>query len=147
MLQKPVAKLVCEKSDTGLVSIQYARESLVESSTGKLIAELGRVELMAMRCGVPVPSIISSLPFAACVIEVPRLYTAGLHNLVAQLLLSGVPVFIAGESADVKATVAALKATVAEDMCQCDVAIYNLSSKTPLYTSTSHGFHLFCHCI
>ena len=138
LLQKPVAKPVCEKSDTGLVSIQCARESLVESSTGKLFAESGRVELMAMRCGVPVPSIISSLPFAACVIEVPRLYTAGLHNLVAQLLLSGVPVFIAGESADVKATVAALKANVAEDMYQCDVALYNLSSKTPLYTSTSH---------
>ena len=91
-----------------------------------------------MRCGVPVPSVISSRPFAACVIEVPRLYTAGLHNLVAQLLLSGVPMFIAGESADVKATVAALKATVAEDMYQCDVSIYNLSTKTPLYTSTSH---------
>ena len=29
----------------------------------------------------------------------------------------GAPVFIAGECADVKATVAALKATVAEDMC------------------------------
>ena len=41
-------------------------------------------------------------------------------------------------SADVKATVAALKATVAEDMYQCDVAIYNLSTKTPLYTSASH---------
>ena len=138
LLQKPVAKPVCEKSDTGLVSIQCARESLVETSTGKLIAESSRVELMTMRCGVPVPSIISSLPFAACVIEVPCLYTAGLHNLVAQLLLSGVPVFIAGESADVKAIVAALKATVAEDMYQCDVAIYNLSTKTPLYTSTSH---------
>ena len=138
LLQKPVAKPVCEKSDTGLVSIQCARESLVESSTGKLIAESGRVELMAMRCGVPVPSIVISLPFAACVIEVPRLYTTGLHNLVAQLLLSGVPVFIAGESADVKATVAALKATVAEDMYQCGVAIYILSNKTPLYTSTSH---------
>ena len=138
LLQKPVAKPVCETSDTGLVSIQCARESLVESNTGKLIAESGRVELMAMRCGVPVPSIISSLPFAACVIEVPRLYTAGLHNLVAQLLWSGVHVFIAVESADVKAPVAAFKATVAEDMYQCDVAIYNLSNRTPLYTSTSH---------
>ena len=77
-------------------------------------------------------------PFAACVIEVPRLYTAGLHNLVAQLLLSAVPVFIAGESADGKVTVAALEGTVAEDMYQCDVAIYNLLTKTPLYTSTSH---------
>ena len=64
--------------------------------------------------------------------------TAGLHDLVAQLLLFGVPVFITGESADVKATVAALKATVAEDMYQCDVSIYNLSTKTPLHTSTSH---------
>ena len=138
LLQKPIAKPICEKSDSGLISIQCARESLVETSAGKLIAESGRVELMAMRCGVPVPSIISSLPFAACVIEVPRLYTAGLHNLVAQLLLSGVPVFIAVESADVKATVAALKATVAEDMYPCDVSIYNLSTKTPLYASTSH---------
>ena len=91
-----------------------------------------------MRCGVPVPSIISSLPFAACVFEVPRLNYAGLHNVVAQLLLPGVPVFIACESVDVNATVAALKATVAEDMYQCDVAIYNLSTKTPLYTSTFH---------
>ena len=66
----------------------------------------------------------------------PRLYTPGLHNLVAQLLLSGVPVFIAGESADVKAI--ALKANVAEDMHQCDVSIYNSSTKTPLYTSTCH---------
>ena len=93
---------------------------------------------MAMRCGVLVPSIISALPFAACVIEVPRLHTAGLHNLVAQLLLFGVPLFIAGLSADVKATVAALKAAVAEDMYQCDVSIHNLSTKTPLYTSSSH---------
>ena len=138
LLQKPVAKPVCGKSDTGLVSSQCARESLVETSTGKLVAESTRVELMAMRCGVPVPSNITLLPFAACVIEVPCLYTAGWHNLVAQLLLFGVRVFIAGESADVKATVAALKATVAEDMYQCDVAIYNLSTKTPLYTSTSH---------
>ena len=53
-------------------------------------------------------------------------------------LLSGVLVFIAGESADVKATVATLKAAVAEDMYQCDVSIYKLSSKTPLYTSSSH---------
>ena len=97
-----------------------------------------------MRCGIPVPSIISSLPFAACVIEVPRLYTAGLHNPVAQLLLSGVPVFIAGESADVKATAAALKATVAEDMYQCDVSIYNLSTSTPLYTSTSQVVSICC---
>ena len=36
---------------------------------------------MATRCGVPVPNIISSPPFAASVIEVPRLYTAGLQNL------------------------------------------------------------------
>ena len=91
-----------------------------------------------MRCGVPVPSIISSLPFAACVIEVPRLYTAGLRNLVAQLLLSSVPVFNVRESAHVKATVAAFKATIVEDMYQCDVSIYNLSTKTPLYTSSSH---------
>ena len=138
VLMLNILKPICEKFDTGLVSIQCARESLVETSTGKLIAKSGRVELMAMRCGVPVPNIIGSLPFAACVIEVPRLYTAGLHILVAQLLLSGVPVFIAGESADVKAIVAALKATIAKDMYQCDVSIYNLSTKTPLYTSTPH---------
>ena len=138
LLQKPVAKPICEKSDTGMVSFQCARESLVETSTGKLIAESSRVELMAMRCGVPLPSIITSLPSAAYVIEVPRLYIAGLHNLVAQLLLSGVPVFIAGESTDAKATFAALKATIAKDMYQCDVSIYDLSTKTPLYTSSSH---------
>ena len=61
-----------------------------------------------------------------------------------RMLLSGVPVFIAGESADVKATVAALKATVAEDMYHCDVALHSLSSKTPLYTSTSHLVSICC---
>ena len=75
LLQKPVAEPICEKSDACLVSIQCARQVLVEPSTGKLIVESDRVERMGMRCGVPVPSIISSLPFAACVIEVPRPYT------------------------------------------------------------------------
>ena len=138
LLHKLVAKAICEKSDTGLVSNQCARESLVETSTGKLIAESGRVEVMAMRCGVLVSSIISSLPFGACVIEGLRLHAAGLHNVVAQLLLSGVSVFIAGECTDVKASVAALKATVALDMSQCDVSIYILATKTPLHTSTPH---------
>ena len=138
LLHRIVAKPIGEKCDSGVVSIHCARESLVETSRGKLIVQLGRVQVMAMCCGVLVPSIISSLPFAACVIEVPRLYTASLHNLVAQLLFCGVPVFIAGDPADVKATVAALKATVAEDIYQCDVSIYNLLSKTPLYTSSSH---------
>ena len=69
-----------------------------------------------MRCGSPIPSIISSLPFAACIIEMPRLCTSGLHNLLAQLLLSNVPVFICRESPDVKGTAAAMKVRVAEDM-------------------------------
>ena len=72
----------------------------------------------------------------------PRLYIGGLHDLVAELLLSGVPVFIAGESADIRATVATLKTTVVEDIYQCDVPIYNLSSKTPWYTSSSHLFSI-----
>ena len=71
---------------------------------------------MAMRCASPIPGIISSLPFAACIIEVRHLYTSGLHNLVAQLLLSNVPIFICGETADVKAPLGGLKVTVAEDM-------------------------------
>ena len=37
-----------------------------------------------------------------------------------------------------KATLAALKATVAQHMYQGDVSMHNLSSKTPLYTSSSH---------
>ena len=39
--------------------------------------------MMAMRPGFPIPGIISSLPFAACAMELPGLYIAGLHNLVA----------------------------------------------------------------
>ena len=38
---------------------------------------------------------------------------------------------ICGETADVKVT-------VAEDMCQCDTCIFNLSTKTPLYNASSH---------
>ena len=95
-----------------------------------------------MRCGSPIPSIISSLPFAACIIEVPHLYTSGLHNLVAQLVLSNVPVFICGETADVNATVAGLQATVAEDLHRCDISIFNLSTRTPLYNASSHLFSI-----
>ena len=137
-LQRPVAKPVFEKPDAGLVSIQFATYTQLESGTGKLIVEAGRVEVLAMCCGSPIPSIISSLPFAARAIEVHGLYTIGLHNVVARLLLSGVPVFIAGEGADVRADVAALKTTGTHDMYPCDVSIYNLSSKTPLYTSSTH---------
>ena len=46
--------------------------------------------------------------------------------------------FIAGESPNARATVATLKTCVAEDVYWCDVWIYNLSAKTPLYSSTSH---------
>ena len=60
--------------------------------------------------------IISSPPFAACVIEVPMLDTTGLHKVVARLSLCGVPLFIVVEATDVRATVAAAKATVVGDM-------------------------------
>ena len=43
-----------------------------------------------------------------------------------------------GEGADVRATVATVKAIVVEDMYWCDVSTYDLSSKTPLYTPSTH---------
>ena len=37
-----------------------------------------------------------------------------------------------------KGTVAALKVTVAEKMYQCDISIFDLSTKTPLYIARCH---------
>ena len=47
-------------------------------------------------------------------------------------------VFIGGETADVKATVATLKVRVAEDMYQCDISMFKLSTPPPLYNASSH---------
>ena len=82
---------------------------------------------MALRCG---SSIISWRPFAICVIEVPKLYTPSLQNLVAQLLRFGVPWFSASESAYVRPNVGALKANVAEDWCESNVPKYHFSFKS-----------------
>ena len=57
--------------------------------------------------------------------------------------MSNVLVSIYDETTEVKATVAAVKVTVAEDMYQCDISIFRLSTKTPLYNVSSHLFSMY----
>ena len=132
LLQCRATQPICEKSNATLLVIRLAAYTQVESGTGKVIAEASRVEVMAMHGGSPIPSIISSLPLAAPVFEVPGLHTAGVRNLVPRPLVSDVPMFIAREVAHVIAYDGALMATIAEIRYRCDVSIYNSSSNTPL---------------
>ena len=94
--------------------------------------------MTAMRCGPPIHSVVSTLPFGACVIQGPTLHIAGVQNIVAECLMSGVPIFIAVEAANVKATFVAPKIIIEEDMYECDGSMYVLSLNTALYTSGTH---------
>ena len=65
-------------------------DTIIETDTGKVLKEEGRVELLPLWAGCPVPSFISALPFVRILIEVPRMLTLALHNIVAQFLLNGI---------------------------------------------------------
>ena len=73
--------------------------------------------------GGPVPSFISAFPFVCILIEVPRMWTLALHNIVAQFVLSGILVGATGEIADVRACASNLKAACAEEFFHADVCV------------------------
>ena len=104
------------------------------TDTGKVLKEEGRVELVRLWAGCLVPIFISALPFVCIMIEVPRMWTLALHNIVAQFVLNGILVAVTGETPNVRACVSNLKAACAEEFFHADVCVYNLSKPSALYS-------------
>ena len=109
-------------------------DTIIETDRGKVLKEEGRVELLPLWAGCPVPSFISALPFVCILIEVPHMWTLALHNIVAQFVLNGILVAVTGETANVRACVSNLKAVCAEEFFHADVCVYNLSKPSALYS-------------
>ena len=98
-------------------------DTIIETNTGKVLKDEGRVELLPLWGGCRVPSFISALPFVCILIEVPRMWTLALHNIVAQFVLNGILMAVTGETADVQARVRNLKAACAEEFFHADVCV------------------------
>ena len=88
-LRKPRVRPSIEKADGGHLSLKMG-DIIIETDTGNILKEEGRVELLPPWAGCPVPSFISALPFVSILIEVPRMWMLALHNIVAQFVLSGI---------------------------------------------------------
>ena len=130
-LRKPRVTPNIEKADGGHMSLKLG-DTIIQTDTGKVLKEEGRVELLPLWAGCPVPSFISALPFVCILIEVPRVWALPLHNIVAQFVLNGILVAVTGETADVRACVSNLKAACAEECFHADVCVYNLSKPSAL---------------
>ena len=111
-LRKPLVTPSIEKADGGHLSLKLG-DTIIEADTGKFLKEEGRVELLPLWAGCPVPSFISVLPFVCILIEVPPMWTLALHNIVAQFVLNGIFVAVTGETADVWTCVSNLKSASA----------------------------------
>ena len=123
-----------EKVDGGHLSLKLG-DTIIETHTGKVLKKQGRVELLPLLAGYPVPSCISALPFVCLLIEVPRMWTLALwYNIVAQFVLNGISVAVTGETADVRARVRNLKAACAEVFFHADVCVHNVSKPSALYS-------------
>ena len=122
-----------EKADGGHLILKLG-DTIIETDTGKGLKEEGRVELLPLWAGCPLPSFISAAPFVSILIEVPRMWLLGLHNIVAPFVLNGILVAVTSETADVRACVSTLKAARAEEFFHADVCVYNLSKPSALYT-------------
>ena len=109
-------------------------DTIIETGTGKVLKVEGRVELLPLWAGCSVPSFSSALPFVCILIEVPRMWTLALHNIVAQFILNAILVAVTGETPDVGACVSNLMAACAEEFSHADVCVYNLSKPSSLYS-------------
>ena len=132
-LRKPRLTPSIEKVDGGHLSFKFG-DTIIETDTGKVPKEEGRVELLPLWAGRPVPSLISALPFVRILIEVPRISTLALHNIVAQFVLNGILVAVTSETTHVRACVSNLKATCAQELFRADVCVDNLSKPLSLYS-------------
>ena len=141
-LRKPRVTPNIEKADGGHMSLNLG-DTIIETDTGKVLKEEGRGELPPLWAGCLVPSFISALPFVCILIEVPRMWTLALHNIVAQFVLNGIFVAGTGETADVWAGVSNLKAACAEEFFHADVCVYNLSKPSALYSMGQTALALY----
>ena len=129
-LCKPRVTTSIEKADGGHMSLKLG-DTIIETDTGKVLKEEGRVELLPLWASCPVPSFISAVPFVCIVSDVPCMWTLAVHNIVAQFELNCILVAVTG---DVRACVSNLKAACAEDVFHADVCVYNLSKPSALYS-------------
>ena len=106
-----------ENADGGHLSFKLG-DTIIE--TGKVLKEEGRVELLPLWAGCPVPSFVSALPFVCILMQVPR-------------VLNGILVAVTGEAADVWAFVSNLKAACAQEFFHADICVYDLSKPSALY--------------
>ena len=132
-LRKPSVTPSIEKADGGHLSFKLG-DTIIETNRGNVLKDEGRVELLPLWAGCPVPSVISALSFVYIVIEVPRMWTLALHNIVAQFVLNGILVAVTDENADVRACVSNPKAACDEEFFHADVCVYNLSKPLALYS-------------
>ena len=105
-LRKPGVTPHIEKADGGHINVKLAH---IETTTTKILKEEGRLEVLPLSCGCPVPTFVSAVLFVCCLIEVPRMWTLAVHNIVAQFLLNGVLIAVTGETVDVRACATNLK--------------------------------------
>ena len=131
-LRKPRVTPNIKKAEGGHMSLKLG-DAIVETDVGKVLKEEGRVELLPLWAGCLVPTFSRALPFVCILIEVPRMWTMALHNIVAQFVLNGILVAVTGETADVRACVSNLKAACAEEFFHADVCVYNLCEPSALY--------------
>ena len=74
-LRKPHVTPNIEKADGGHMSLKLG-DTIIERDTGKVLKGEGRVELLALWAGCPVPSFISALPFV-CILINQRSHVCG----------------------------------------------------------------------
>ena len=69
-LWKPRVTPKMEKADGGHISVKLG-DTLIETTTGKVLKEEGRLEVLLVSHGCPVPTFISAMPFVCCLIVDP----------------------------------------------------------------------------
>ena len=71
-LRKPRVGPNITKADGGHISVELG-DIVIETATGKVVKEEGRLEVLPLSYGCPVPTFISALPFVCCLMEVPHM--------------------------------------------------------------------------
>ena len=132
MLLRPLA--------TPVNDLDSCVELITVSTNGQLSSEdgstrdYGKVEIMGLRPGMPVPGSICDIPCALVVVEVPSAWTGDMHNLIGQQLVKGVPVVVVGEAVNVKPVVSGLCDIVQGEITVINLLLYNTSRKIGNYS-------------
>ena len=130
-LQKPLVTPNIEKADGGHIRVKLG-DTVIETATGKVMKQEDRMEVLPLSYGCVVPTFISG-PSVYYLIEVPRMWTLAVHNIVAQFLVNGVQIAVTRETADVRACIGNLKVACSEAFFHANVCVYNLSKASAVY--------------